>query len=145
MNPLTTPGRNAPQTQKQLLILWLAMLTAVPVYFVLTRVVTGSESAQDAGIAMPMLAVALLSSGVGFFLKNRLLSQAVAKRQAALIRGAYTLAFAMSEIPALLGMVVYLISGWPQYWAFFVISLLLFALHFPSEQKIESHFQEIGR
>ena len=54
-----------------------------------------------------------------------------------MVRAGYVIALVLAETPAILGLVVYLMAAWPQYWAFFVISAAAYAVNFPRRDDFE--------
>ena len=54
------------------------------------------------------------------------------------VRAAHLIAFVISEVPAVLGLVVYFLSAWPRYWVFFLLSAAAFAVNFPQRGDFEA-------
>lgn len=58
-------------------------------------------------------------------------------RSLALVRPRYVIALVLTEVPAILGLMVSILSGWPYYWALFAMSAAGYLLNFPARADFE--------
>ncbi|MBX9601980.1 MAG: hypothetical protein K2X35_13280 [Bryobacteraceae bacterium] len=126
-------------------ILWAAMAGSVFLYYLIGRLVPPGEASDPSLLAAPLLGVAGGSAAISFFLRSVFTRRAVERKDPALLRTAYVIAFVFAETPAILGLVTHFATGWQYSWVFFFISLGTFALHFPSQGKISDAMDAMGK
>ena len=128
-NPVRVP---AEARRRGLLFIWGAQLMSLALLFFLTYIV-GPESSTDGNhtLAWTLGAIGLTSFFVSFFVKHKLLEQAAAKQRPDLGTTAYVLAFALCELPALLGFLAYVITGLSYARHSFIIAAVGIIVHFP--------------
>jgi F0F1-type ATP synthase membrane subunit c/vacuolar-type H+-ATPase subunit K len=122
-------------TYRALRIIWLAILASVIILFVVTRLVQPTPDAPRV-IFWILFVVGLGNFGLSFLLKQRILGQAREKRQIALVRMAYVIAFALCESIGLFGLLAHLITGVEYYYFFFVLAGFGLLLHKPQRDDI---------
>ncbi|HUQ32518.1 MAG TPA: hypothetical protein VM095_10390 [Pyrinomonadaceae bacterium] len=120
---------------RTLRIIWLAILASVITIFVITRLVQPTPDAARV-IFWILLALGLANFGLSFLLKQGMLKQAREKRQIALVKTAYIVAFALCESIGLFGLVAHFITGVEFYYFFFVLSGFGLLLHKPQRDDI---------
>ena len=120
---------------RTLRLIWLAILVAVIVLFVVTRLVQPAPEA-DKTLFWILLATGVGNFGASFWLKHRMLKQAGEKRKLELVRGAYISAFALCESVGLFGFIVHLAAGIEHYYLFFVLSGFGILLHKPQRDDL---------
>ena len=118
-----------------LLILWFAMGTSVLLFLVVLRL------SAVAAVNNPRLSLALSSFGIApvaisFLFKQRILDRSVEKQRLDLVQSAYVLAFALSEISALLGLMDHFLTGSGYYYLGFGFAGLGLLLHFPQKKHL---------
>ena len=120
-------------------ILWFALFMSVGLYFLLTIFQRRAES-QDPNnlLFIVLLAVAMLITFISFVLKEQFVRRAIDQRQPNLLQQGYIVAWAMNEVPALFGLLIYFASGNRYYFAFFIISTCGQLLNFPRRAHVES-------
>lgn len=132
------PRREDPSAvHNSLLIVWAALATSVVLYFVITKAVLQPPAEGDPALAWILAAMGVAALAASFVLKNLFLARAAAQRNAGLLRTAFLLAFALAEVPALMGMISFLVTGWEYSWVMFVIAAIGFGLHFPRRNTVE--------
>ncbi|HEX8846915.1 MAG TPA: hypothetical protein VF791_19895 [Pyrinomonadaceae bacterium] len=132
-------GSNEDKTDaayRALRIIWLAMLSSVVTIFVITRLVEPTPNEGLKVLFWLLLVMGLISLAASFVLKQKMLSQAVSGQSPELARGAYILGFALSEAPALFGLVAYFVTGIEYYYFFFVLSGFGIILHKPQRNDL---------
>jgi hypothetical protein len=106
--------------QRARMIQWLVMMLSIAIYFVVVRFVPGGSMNGGPPLAPIFLAVAVGLVVASFVVKNVLKASA-----------AFIVALALCEAAAVLGFVVWVVTGWPYYWGFFVLGLVGQLLHYP--------------
>ncbi|HEY2012433.1 MAG TPA: hypothetical protein VGH38_02980 [Bryobacteraceae bacterium] len=124
-------GRSAAARRMQILI-WLAMVASVGMYFVLVQLVTPAHAQENPALVNILLVSALTLVGASFPLKKRIRSQATPggdpdkAQQSGLL-----VALALCEAAALCGVVVWFNTAWPYYYVFMLLGLGGQLAHYP--------------
>ena len=119
--------------------LWIAMLMSVGAYFVLTLFLHRSEDVGPNGTLSLILAVISFSAIlISLPLKSRFLNRAVEQQQVSLVQQGYILAWAVTEVAALMGLFDFLATNDRYYYIFFLIAGCGQLLHFPKREHIEN-------
>lgn len=126
-----------PAVYNSLVIVWAALAMSVVLYFVITKTVLQPPAERNESLAWILAAMGIAALAASFVLKNLFLARAAAQRSAAVLRTAFLLAFALAEVPALMGMVAFLVTGWEYSWVMFVIAAIGFGLHFPRRDTVD--------
>jgi hypothetical protein len=126
------------QTKRIVVIVWAALFASVGLHFMLTRVLPPPAPVPDSQLPAPFLALAIAAALGSFYFKARFGVRGDQPRPLAMVRAAYIMALVFSEIPSLLGLVLFFMVNWPRTWVFFVISALAFAINFPSSEDFDS-------
>ena len=138
-SPSPGPLPNVDVRMRTLRILWIALFLSVGLYFLFTIFKGRSgDVAPDSTLSLILMAVAVSTTLMSFLLKNRMLSRAMQERQVQLVQPAYVLAWAMTEVAALLGMLDFFVTGDRYYYLLFVIAAVGFLLHFPRREHVEA-------
>jgi hypothetical protein len=127
--------RTVDASYRALSIIWLAILASVIIIFVVTRLVQPAPSAPRM-IFWILLVLGVGNFGLSFLLKQRTLRQAREKRQIALVKMAYIVAFALCESIGMFGLVAHLITGVEYYYFLFVLAGFGLLLHKPQRDDI---------
>lgn len=124
-------------------MIWTALLSSIGAYFVLTLFVARPEVVEsNSTLSFVFTALAASTALVSFLVKSKLLGKAIEQRQPAQVQQAYVVAWALSEVAALLGVIDYFITSNPYYYALFLIAAVAQLLHFPrSEHVINASFK----
>ena len=133
-----TPAQSKPEKTRQfLVIVWVVLVASVGVYYFLTTILKPANPDLNSPLVFPLLGVAILMVPASLYLKARFGAREGQTRSIGMIRQAYIVALVFDEVPALIGLIVFLLSAWPQYWVFFVISEAGFLLNFPRRDDFE--------
>lgn len=116
--------------------LWFALFVSVGLYFALTFFVQRSENQPNATLFLVLAAVSVTTVAASFIIKTNFLSRAEQQQQVSLVQQGYVVASALTEVPALLGLVDYFTTGNDYYYVFFIISALGMLLHFPRRDHV---------
>ncbi len=141
MNPQSA-NQNDPQTNVEarvmtMRILWMALLMTVVIYYVITIFVTRPEEVEPNPIlSLVFICVAVLAVLMSFLIKSRLLSKAVDQHHLGMVQQAYTVAWAITEVAALLGLLDFFKTADRYYPALFIIAALGLLFHFPRREAV---------
>ena len=117
--------------------LWIAMVMSVGFYYAFTFFVKRPETVDlNSTLFLVLAAIALSTVFISFPIKNKLISQATEQQHVPLVQQAYILAWALSEVPALLGLLDFFLTGNRYFYVLFFISLVAQLLHFPRREHV---------
>lgn len=126
---------------RTMLILWLALLMSVVMFFVMTIVAAPEPLDQDR--AAPSSVVLFALTGVGTFLvvisflvKRKMLQRSVEKQEPMLVQQALVVACAMCEVSALFGVFERFGIASGDHYVLFLVSAIGIALHFPKRDQL---------
>ncbi|MBC7911130.1 MAG: hypothetical protein H7Y30_11550 [Pyrinomonadaceae bacterium] len=120
-----------------LLILWFAILNSVALFFGMTLFIPRPEAAEANSIlALTLTGVGILTAIVSFVVKKKLLEQAAEKQQPTQVQSAYIIAFALSEVASLFGLLMYMITAERYYYLMFIVSAVCMLAHFPRREHL---------
>lgn len=126
---------------RTMLILWLALLMSVVMFFVMTIVAAPEPLDQDR--AAPSSVVLFALTGVGTFLvvisflvKRKMLQRSVEKQEPMLVQQALVVACAMCEVSALFGVFERFAIASGGHYVLFLVSAIGIALHFPKRDQL---------
>jgi hypothetical protein len=87
-------------------------------------------------LSLILFVVALSTTLISFPIKNGLLSRAVEQQQVQLVQQGYVVAWAVTEIPALLGLLGFFLTGHRHYYLLFIVAACGLLLHFPRREAV---------
>ena len=117
--------------------LWIAMFLSIGAYYVFTFFVGRPQDVESNGMLfLVLLGMALSTTFISFPIKNRLLARAVEQQQPQLVQQAYILAWALTEVAALLGILDFFLTGSRYYFILFIIAGGGMLLHFPRREDV---------
>lgn len=124
-------------------IIWFALIMSIGFYFVLTLFAQRSEDVEPNNmLSMTFLIIAVLTTLVSFLIKSKLLTKAIDEAQVQQVQQAYIVAWAVTEVGALLGVLDYFLTANRYYYVLILIALCGQLLHFPrSEHVINASFK----
>ena len=135
MNPTDTGQPDIDARYRTLLILWFAICLSVLIFLVLIHFSPG-QTAENRQLTLSLNCLGALPVAFSFLLKQRALAKSVEAQRVDLVHNAYVLAFALCEIPALLGLMDYFLTGSKYYYVGFAIAGLGMLLHFPQKRHL---------
>jgi|GEM_PF-404925 len=120
--------------------LWIALLLSIGLYYVFMMLFLhrSDEVRSNATLSLILVVIAVSAILSSFLIKSRLLSRAVEQQQVSLVQQAYILAWAVTEVAALLGMLDFLATNDRYYYVFFLIAACGQLLHFPKREHVEN-------
>lgn len=116
--------------------LWIAMFLSVCIYYVFTLFVGQRSANHNNTLSLVLLAVGLSGTLLSFPIKKRLLTQSVNQQRVQLVQQGYIVAWAVTEVAALLGLLDFFATGNRYYYFLFIISACGQLLHFPKRQHV---------
>ena len=124
-------------------IIWFALIMSIGVYFALTLFAHRSEDIEPNNmLSMILIVIAASTTLVSFLIKSKLLTKAIDQAQVQQVQQAYVVAWAVTEVAALLGVLDYFMTTDRYYYVLFLIALCGQLLHFPrSEHVINASFK----
>ena len=119
------------------LVLWIGILMSVVLFLVLALAVAST------GVANPMLTYSLVGSGlvvviVSVLLKQRLVKQAIERREIQSLQSAYIIGMALCESAALFGLLDHFVTGSNISWFSFLFALTGMVLHFQKKDHLRA-------
>lgn len=134
--------QNDPPTSIELRIrtmrtIWIAMLLSIGAYYVFT-LLRGrpADLPPNQTISLALTGGAALVALISFPIKSKLLTQAIAQQQIGMVQQAYVVAWAITEVGGLLGVLDYFITGNRYYYAALIIAACGQLLHFPRREHV---------
>lgn len=131
------PQSNVELRIRTLRTLWIALVLTVVGYYVFT-LFTGRlrDITPNPTMSLVLLAIGVLITLISFPIKSKLLGSAIQQQQVALVQQAYIVTWALTEVPALLGMLDFYLTGHRQYYLLLIIAALGQLLHFPRREHV---------
>lgn len=130
---------NIEQRMRTVRILWLALLFNIGLFYFLTRVADRSQNLEPNNtVSLALLAVGLSTALLSFLVKSKIINRAIERRQVQQVQQGYIVAWAMSELPALLGLVDFFVTSDPYFYVLFIIAAAANLLHFPRREHFEN-------
>jgi magnesium-transporting ATPase (P-type) len=135
-------NQNDPQTNVDtrvltMRIIWMALLISVVTYYMITVFVARREDiTPNPTLSLVLLCAAVMAVVISFLIKSRLLNQAMDQRNIVMVQQAYVVAWAITEVASLLGMLDFFATADRYYHAFFIIGALGMLFHFPRRESV---------
>jgi hypothetical protein len=119
--------------------LWLALFASIGLYYGLTVFVGRAEEREPNNtLFFGLLGIAMSTTLLSFIIKSKQLNEAITQRNVQMVLQAYILTLAITEVGALLGVLVFFTAQSPYYFVFFIIAACAYLLHFPRREHFES-------
>jgi hypothetical protein len=116
------------------LILWLTMVVAGVMYFVVIKLVPPSAPLPNPSLETTLLAIAAGLVGVSFPVENRVRGPREETRNFARERAAQIMGLVLCESAAVLGVVVHIVTGSPRGQLMIAIGVAGLLLHYPKRE-----------
>ena len=117
--------------------MWIAMMLSIGMYYVFTILRGGREGVSPSHTLFLVLAgIGLLTTLISFLLKKLLLGRAIAQHQVGQVQQAYIVAWALTEVAALLGMLDFFVDGNRYYFILMIVAAAGQLLHFPRREDV---------
>lgn len=105
-------------------------------YYAFTFFVRRPNAEPNNTLFLVLVGIALSTTLISFLIKNKLISQAVEQQHVPLVQQGYIVAWVISEIAALLGLLDFYMTGDRYYYILFIISVCAQLLHFPRREHV---------
>ena len=117
--------------------LWIALLMSNVMYYVFTLIAGRPENAEpNPTLSLILIGVGVTTALISFPVKSTLLGRAIQQQQVPMVQQAYITAWAISEVPALLGMVDFFVTGNRYFFDLLILSAGAQLVHFPRREHI---------
>ncbi len=117
--------------------LWIAMLFSIVIYYVFSLFVgQPKNSNSNNALSLMLVGAGLLTTLISVPIKKKLLAQSVEQQRVERVQQGYIIAWALTEVAALLGLLDYLVTGNRYYYVLFLIAAIGQLLHFPRRQHV---------
>jgi hypothetical protein len=136
------PQPNNPQETFELRLrtmrtLWIAMILSIAAYFAFSLFVGRLAHLEpNPALSLVMLAGAVASVLISFPIKSKLLNRAIEQQRVQMVQQAYIVAWAISEVAALLGLLDFFTTGDRYYYVLLIIAAVGQLLHAPRREHI---------
>jgi hypothetical protein len=135
MQPIDPNKPNIALRYRTLLTLWFAMFMSQIMYLVFIQLAAFKTNANQR-LTVVLICVGLVPAALSFLLKQIILARSVESQRVESVQVAYVVAWALCEIPALLGLVDHFVTGSSYYYLAFVVAGLGILLHFPQRKHL---------
>jgi len=113
------------------------MFLSVGAYYVFTFLQGRSENlSPNSTLSLTLLGVGVLTTLISFPIKSSLLSRAIEQRQVPQVQQGYIVAWAVTEVAALLGLLDFYLTTNRYYYVLFLIAACGQLLHFPRREHV---------
>ena len=129
------PEKTAEAQHRMQRVLWAAMTSFIPVYFLLAQVVQPQVSQEYSTIVTILLVLAIGQVAASFSIKSLLRARTDRGDKSGGEQTAFIVALALCESAALFGIVAWFVAGYPQYYLFMLIGLAGMLLHYPKREQ----------
>jgi hypothetical protein len=136
MNDNTPNKISIDARHRTMLILWAGQLGSVVLFFAVTQFVGVEDREANNLLSFLFAGLGTFVAILSFVVRSKLLEQSVQKQDVALVQRAYTIAGALSEFPALLGVLERFMLPGKDYLVLFLVSAFAMALHFPRKASL---------
>ena len=117
--------------------LWIALLMSIGFYYAFTFFAKRPENVEpNSTLFLVLVGIALSTVLISFPIKNKLIGQAIEQQHVPLVQQAYIVAWALSEVPALLGLLDFYLTGNRYFYVLFLIALFTQLVHFPKREHV---------
>ena len=132
------PSQNIDLRMRTLRTLWIALVMSVVMYYVFTLISGRSENAiPNNTLSLAFIGIGISIVLISFLVKSKLISRAIDQQQVGMVQQAYIVGWAMAEVPALLGMLDFFLTGNPYYYVPMIIAVAGQLLQFPRREHVE--------
>ena len=138
------PNANSPQENidvrmRTMRTLWFALFMSVVMYYVFSLVAKRPANVTpNSTLSLTLIVVSASIVLASFFVKNKLINRAIEQQRVQLVQQAYIVALAMAEVPALLGMLDFFVTGNRYYYLLMIVAAAAQLLHFPRREHVEN-------
>ena len=117
--------------------LWIAMLLSIGIYYVFTLFIGQPKNSNpNSALSLMLVGIGLLTTLISVPIKKKFLARSVEEQRVELVQQGHIIAWAMTEVAALLGILDFFVTGNRYYYVLFLIAAMGQLLHFPRRQQL---------
>ena len=117
--------------------LWFALFASVGLYFLFTIYVGRSENVEpNPTLSLILIVIGVSTTLISFVIKSKLINLAIEQQRVQLVQQAYIVAWAVTEVAALLGMLDFFVTGHRHYYILFIIAAFGMLLQGPRREHV---------
>jgi hypothetical protein len=117
--------------------IWIAMLMSIGFYYAFTFFAKRPENVEpNSTMFLVLVGIALSTVLISFLVKSKLINQAIEQQHVPLVQQGYIVAWALSEVAALLGLLDFFLTGNRYFYVLFLIAVFAQLLHFPRREHV---------
>ena len=117
--------------------LWFALFASVGIYFLFTIYVGRSENVEpNPTLSLILIVIGVSTTLISFVIKSKLINLAIEQQRVQLVQQAYLVAWAITEVAALLGMLDFFATGHQHYYILFIIAAVGMLLQTPRREHV---------
>ena len=135
-NPQQIEGR-VEARHRIILIIWFSLLMSISIFFGMTVMIPSSPN-PNAMLSFALIGAAFMVVILSVIIKQRVVQQAIEKRDAAMLQTGYVISFALCEAAAIWGLVDHIVTGSKYYFLSFLLGLLGMLVHFPKKDHVRA-------
>lgn len=129
---MTTPKTDLDTLFQSMVIIWIAQIMSVAMFFLVTQFVeVPADRPENNILSFVFAAVGSFCAIISFVVRAKLLRQSVEKQDPKLVQTANIAGRALCEVPAILGVVERFILPGREYLLLLLIGALAMLLHYP--------------
>lgn len=128
------PSSPADNQHRQQLVIWLAMVMSLVMYFLILRLVPAPVTEGVPGLVTGLMVVAIGLVALSFLVKSRMASRGDGEGPPRQSHAAMIVPVAMCEAAALFGVVVWFVAGSVEAYYFLLLGLVGMLLHYPKRE-----------
>jgi hypothetical protein len=134
MNDQPEPGVEL--RHRNILIIWAAILMTIPMYLVLIWMNPVPPDPEKSTLMLVLTGLSIVPVAISFLVKKKLLAKAAESQKLELVQQAYVVAFALCEVPILVGVLIHFLTGSPYYFVTIAVGAICILLQFPRQQHL---------
>jgi hypothetical protein len=115
--------------------LWMALSFSVVLYYALTFFMTAQERPNSL-LSLTLLIIAIATTLASFLIKHKLLTRAAEQQQVPMVQQGYVVAWAVTEVAAMMGLLDFFLTGNRYYYVLFIVAAWGYLLHFPRREHL---------
>ena len=113
------------------------MLLSVGIYYAFTLFIGQPKNSNpNSTLSLMLLGIGLLTTFISVPIKKKFLAQSVEQQRVELVQQGHIIAWAITEVAALLGILDFFLTGNRYYYVLFLIAAIGQLLHFPRRQQL---------
>jgi hypothetical protein len=123
--------------------LWMALFFSIVLYYALTFFMKASER-PNSMLSLTLLVAGIATTLASFLIKHKLLTRATEQQQVPMVQQGYVVAWAVTEVAAMMGLLDFFLTGNRYYYVLFIVAACGQLLHFPRrEHLINASFKSL--